>query len=590
MSISITNLTSGDGGASPNTTASISPTNGAVVFAWVVWAVNTSHSVVSDSASGCGLTWTKVSDFIWGVRRRAFLYVGTGTPSSGQLTFSFVPSGGTVQDCLWIVDEATGLDATTPYGNVYDAAHATDTNVSISIAESPNAGDFVWSAMACETLSSTISINSELTNLTATVETGDNVRNIGAGYDSSPDSTPTPSFDYTPAGYSGIVALILNVASAPAVAVDQEGFRFRDDDGSESTASWKAAQDTDVVIGTNEQFRLRELLNATGNPDSAQYQIEAQRLLKILAHPAQADWSLESTSAIVPGTTGAWDDALWMSRPGPLIKIGSTYFLYYTGALYDDGYGDGTFRAIGVCTSTDGVNFTKYAGNPIITYTTTGFTEIEEGASIPTIYIDRTGTLHMWYGASKYYDVDQVDVDIRYRKSLDGYNWTNDTLVHAATGTEYIPTSPMICGNQWNLYVLGPLTSGYGALGRLYGSSPTDMPTYELINASNWRFGGSVNFLQGRDLYMLGLTASTNLYNYQTRTLDCNDPSTISNLVESGGFDPYYGPNINLDLDNELWRMFVLSVTGDAYDGHIRQYTAPFSWTDQEALEWLKIQ
>lgn len=53
----------------------------------------------------------------------------------------------------------------------------------------------------------------------------------------------------------------------PSVATyEQEGYRFRNDDGSETTATWKASQDTDISIAKETPFRLRMLVN-TGDAD-----------------------------------------------------------------------------------------------------------------------------------------------------------------------------------------------------------------------------------------------------------------------------------------------------------------------------------
>lgn len=56
--------------------------------------------------------------------------------------------------------------------------------------------------------------------------------------------------------------------------IEQEGFRFRDDDGNEATANWSQLQDVDDTIGQEENFRLRILLDATDDPDSQQFTIE----------------------------------------------------------------------------------------------------------------------------------------------------------------------------------------------------------------------------------------------------------------------------------------------------------------------------
>lgn len=55
-------------------------------------------------------------------------------------------------------------------------------------------------------------------------------------------------------------------AVAGVMTVEQEGFRFRNDDGSETTATWQAAQDTNVSGPSGQNTRVRALLNATNAP------------------------------------------------------------------------------------------------------------------------------------------------------------------------------------------------------------------------------------------------------------------------------------------------------------------------------------
>ena len=59
--------------------------------------------------------------------------------------------------------------------------------------------------------------------------------------------------------------------------LEQEGFRWRDDDGSESGASWAQNQDVDHTIAKNTNVRLRILLDATGDPDTDQFELQYKR-------------------------------------------------------------------------------------------------------------------------------------------------------------------------------------------------------------------------------------------------------------------------------------------------------------------------
>lgn len=61
------------------------------------------------------------------------------------------------------------------------------------------------------------------------------------------------------------------------VTNEQEGYRFRNDDGSETTATWLASQDTNVSKGKEEAIRLRTLIDVTGNPSASQVTLQYKR-------------------------------------------------------------------------------------------------------------------------------------------------------------------------------------------------------------------------------------------------------------------------------------------------------------------------
>lgn len=61
------------------------------------------------------------------------------------------------------------------------------------------------------------------------------------------------------------------------ISYEQEGFRFRADDGSETTATWLAAQDTNITRGRNINTRLRMLVDTTDDTPSNQYQLEYKK-------------------------------------------------------------------------------------------------------------------------------------------------------------------------------------------------------------------------------------------------------------------------------------------------------------------------
>lgn len=56
--------------------------------------------------------------------------------------------------------------------------------------------------------------------------------------------------------------------------LEQEGFRFRNDNGTEITATWRQLQDIIDSIAKSTNVRLRVLVNATDDPADNQYQLE----------------------------------------------------------------------------------------------------------------------------------------------------------------------------------------------------------------------------------------------------------------------------------------------------------------------------
>jgi len=73
-------------------------------------------------------------------------------------------------------------------------------------------------------------------------------------------------------------ALTINGTIGDTGTVDQEGFRWRADDGSQTTATWLAAQDVDIIRPAETNTRLRILLNSTLDRGPAGYQLEFRQV------------------------------------------------------------------------------------------------------------------------------------------------------------------------------------------------------------------------------------------------------------------------------------------------------------------------
>lgn len=124
-----------------------------------------------------------------------------------------------------------------------------------------------------------------------------------------------------------------------------------------------------------------------------------------------------SSPVLSPGDSTAWD-GLYIESPS-ILYDGNKYFMWYSGI--DKNYKVG----IGVATSTDGRNWIKYSGNPVIksdlNYEWDGFS-----VATPTV-IKKDNHFEMWYCGGSYYDIldnNQLDtIKIGYATSSDGLVW-----------------------------------------------------------------------------------------------------------------------------------------------------------------------
>jgi uncharacterized repeat protein (TIGR01451 family) len=100
-------------------------------------------------------------------------------------------------------------------------------------------------------------------------------------------------------------------------------------------------------------------------------------------------------------------------RAGSVVSDGSVYRMWYTG--YDSGW----VARIGYATSPDGVTWTKYAGNPVLDVGTPGSWE-DEDVREPAV-VKKDGTYHVWYGG---YDGEASRLG--HAISVDGITWVRD--------------------------------------------------------------------------------------------------------------------------------------------------------------------
>ena len=113
---------------------------------------------------------------------------------------------------------------------------------------------------------------------------------------------------------------------------------------------------------------------------------------------------------LTPGPTGSWD-ANAVVFPN-VVKTNGGYIMWYSGR-------DGTTSRIGVATSSDGMTWVKYAGNPVVEVGQPGQWDASylEGCSV----ISKNGLWYMLYTARF---SPSMSENIGLATSTDGYAWT----------------------------------------------------------------------------------------------------------------------------------------------------------------------
>jgi sucrose-6-phosphate hydrolase SacC (GH32 family) len=79
------------------------------------------------------------------------------------------------------------------------------------------------------------------------------------------------------------------------------------------------------------------------------------------------------------------------------------------------------WRAIGVAVSSDGINFKKYTGNPVLTWFPNKYGE--EGAVSSGVTLDKDGNVVLYYGANTQESATTVNADGRVAVSPDGLSF-----------------------------------------------------------------------------------------------------------------------------------------------------------------------
>lgn len=278
----------------------------------------------------------------------------------------------------------------------------------------------------------------------------------------------------------------------------------------------------------------------------------------------------------------AWDGFFEGTTPCSLIKHNGVYYQYYIGA---DDYIDQlnnigpSNRAIGVATSTDGVRWQKYAGNPIVTFTSSG--NPEEGAVSCGVYVDTGGNFTMYYGANiaSTPTTAQVNANIMLATSTNGKDFSSGTIVGRYNnswiwgyGDELHAVGSLFANNAWYAFYQPNGVAQGGRLGFISGPQKDN-----LTAATGSVKVGTTEVLARGGMSILSYDANNLLYVIRNRdntnfyTANPTNPLALSGPVKT--YSNVRG-NYYLDRDRNTWFMI--------YDTWVYMglKTAPFGSVD----------
>jgi hypothetical protein len=280
--------------------------------------------------------------------------------------------------------------------------------------------------------------------------------------------------------------------------------------------------------------------------------------------PRQGDWT-DHGIILSQGAPGSWDTRLEGAiSPATMVKKNGTYFLYYIGA---DGNrstdGGPRHRALGVATSNDGINFTRYRGNPVITHLP--HNNQEEGVFSAAATLDSNGDIVLYYGAlwAANSTTENVDIYFDLATSTDGLNFNNPPgYVRQNSGQEEDPVGVLRANGNWYVYFIDN-QSGWDL--KLMSSSVKDnlSSLTTLLTSGTNIIGGGDPAPIALDKVALFLVRDFNTWMVEVRTAPASAPHQLSAPVETYNFPNILHSMVYLDLESDTWFMYYLNGAGD---------------------------
>lgn len=280
MPINFTSISGGTGGAASSQTDGDSttvPGSNSLVVVMVLQLNFTATTPPQPTAAGKGIASFDVvqsQDYVFsGVGARLTMLRGmTASPAAAAIV---IDAGVSVDFWAWEIVQSPDVDTSGTNGS--GAIVQSDENTGNSSTASAALASFADATnnatlYAVSHGQSGMAINPEA-GMTAFTQR-DVLR---AAWRLGEDTSPSAAIPDGPFDWAAIAVEVKADGGAATPELRQEGARFRNDDGSESAATWAASQDANITHPLSTNLRLRALLDAIGDVASAQFRLDYKK-------------------------------------------------------------------------------------------------------------------------------------------------------------------------------------------------------------------------------------------------------------------------------------------------------------------------
>lgn len=283
--------------------------------------------------------------------------------------------------------------------------------------------------------------------------------------------------------------------------------------------------------------------------------------------PERSDWSVpKEVAGLRLGSQGFWDD----SDPGAvtpctIVKLSGIYYLYYVGSDGKRDHDKGpAHRKLGLATSSNGIDFTKYDGNPIFSWSPSN--NDEEGIfGAKALLVDGRIYLYINTVSAENATTDQVWADVHLVTSTDGKHFSKPVLVvdHSNAdvvgyGDELGPTGIMHKDGKWSLYYFakGLRVSDWRLCLATGDSSISFGRTKQLIDEKAFfGSGGDVHWLSNSSIAMF-FQKRSDWGRIEVYTALADSPDMLAKARTWDSFAHGEGVTVFLDKQAGKWFMY----------------------------------